>query len=84
VSARKQIAVVVATTALDRTREALRAAVGLSLRGDAVHVVVTGDPPDDDPDVRRALGTLRQLGHAISREPPDSAIRAADAVEVWT
>jgi hypothetical protein len=85
-SARRQkiIAVVVATTDVPRLREALRAAVGLSLRGDAVRVVLMHEPPADDPLVSRALGTLRELGHQVSRGDAGRAVRDADATEVWT
>jgi tRNA 2-thiouridine synthesizing protein A len=74
----KQIAVVVAT---DQPAEALRAAVGLTLRGDRVSVVWRAPVPDDD-GVRRALGTLEALGHATSA--PESAVCQADAVEIWS
>lgn len=80
----KQIAVVLATDDLARARDALRAAVGLSLRGDAVRVILAVEPPQDDPDILRALGTLQELGHTVSRGNPANAVRDADAVEVWT
>ncbi|RMH38886.1 MAG: hypothetical protein D6689_18340 [Deltaproteobacteria bacterium] len=83
---RKQLCVVVAARRPDRVREALRAAVGLSLRGDAVRVVLATAVDDADPAVRRALGTLRALGHTVTRtsDDPAAAARDADAVEVWT
>jgi len=77
---RKTIGVVVQCRDLARVREALRAAVGLCLRGDAVRVyldeqLLTGDPISD-----RALATLRQLGQAIN----EGEVRDCDAAEVWT
>ncbi len=83
-TAPKQIVVVLATDDLPRARDALRAAVGLSLRGDAVRVILAVEPPQDDPDIQRALGTLQELGHTVSRGDAESAVRDADAVEVWT
>ncbi len=83
-TAAKQIAVVLATDDLPRARDALRAAIGLSLRGDSVRVILAVEPPQDDPDVRRALGALRELGHTVSRGSAAAAVREADAVEVWT
>lgn len=80
----KQIAVVLATHDLSRARDALRAAVGLSLRGAAVQVILAVEPAQDDPEIRRALGALRELGHTVSRGNAAAAVRRADAVEVWT
>jgi len=81
---RKTLAVVVATDRPARAREALRAAVGLTLRGDAVHVVLAVPPPGDDPAIARALATLRELGHRVSSGDAAAIARRADAVEVWT
>lgn len=78
----KHIAVILATSDLARQREAMRAAVGLGLRGDRVTVVAHAEPADDDPHVGRALATLAQLGQRVARgrdAPGD-----ADIVEVWT
>ncbi len=83
-TAAKQIAVVLATDDLPRAREALRAAVGLSLRGDAVRVVLAVEPARDDPDVQRALSALQEFGHIVSRGNVAAAVRDVDAVEVWT
>jgi hypothetical protein len=83
-SARKQIAVIVATDAPARAREALRAAVGLTLRGDAVRVVLAAEPAADDPDIQRALRVLGELGLSVARGPAAAVAREADAVEVWT
>ncbi len=79
----KRIAIIVRTNQLPRAREALRAAVGLSLRGD--QLIVRGDVVDaSDPDIARALATLAQLGHDTAVDAPLADARDADAVEVWT
>jgi len=78
----KRIAVVIRTTEQTRVREALRAAVGLSLRGD--RVVVRGSASAEDPAVARAIATLRQLGHDVNLNGTLDGVREADAVEVWT
>jgi hypothetical protein len=86
VSARPRlICVVIDTADQRRVAEALRAAVGLGLRGDRVHVV-TGPDFDGDasPAITRATGTLRALGHAVTTTGAGAAVRGADAVEVWT
>jgi hypothetical protein len=80
----KRMVVVVAARQTERVREALRAAVGLSLRGDAIEVVLTGAVDQADPQIRRALATIEELGHAVHHGDPSPAIRAAHAVEVWT
>ena len=87
----KRIAVIVRTADPDRVAEALRAAVGLGLRGDRVHVVLTAGAGDvrDHAQAARALATLRMLGHDVvhadGNDPAEAeAVRAADAVEVWT
>jgi tRNA 2-thiouridine synthesizing protein A len=79
VSAPRSIAVVVA--GVDAAAEALRAAVGLTLRGARVVVVPLVALPADDR-VARALGTLRALGHRVDGTAADAD--AADVVEVWT
>jgi hypothetical protein len=73
----KTVVVVVANPA--RATEALRAAVGLTLRGDRVVVVAEAALPDD-PRVARALATLRGTGNVVADRVPDDP----DAVEVWT
>lgn len=84
----QRLVVVVRTGDPARVVEALRAAVGLTLRGDRVTVVL-GDAAvalADDPAAARALGTLGVLGHEVARGDGAiaAAIGAADAVEVWT
>ena len=83
-SAAKTIAVIVAAQLPSRQREALRAAVGLTLRGDAVHVVLAADTPADDPAIARAVATLRELGHRVTTGDAAAVARRADAAEVWT
>lgn len=74
------IAVVVRTRDPHRQAEALRAALGLTLRGARVEVVVDGDLLT--PLAERAAATLRSFGHPVG--PDRSALERADAVEVWT
>ena len=86
----KRIAVIVRATHPDRVAEALRAAVGLSLRGDRVHVVLAAAarPACGHAQPARALATLRMLGHDVIEADPGQAeadaVRLADAIEVWT
>jgi tRNA 2-thiouridine synthesizing protein A len=75
----KTIAVVIA--AAERADEALRAAVGLTLRGDRV-VVVPLVSLGAGERAQRALGTLRALGHRVDGQMADAEV--ADVVEVWT
>jgi hypothetical protein len=74
------IAVVIRSLSPDRIAQALRAAVGLTLRGEAVAVVVDKLPPDER--VHKAVATLRALGHQVGA--PISVLREARAVEVWS
>lgn len=89
----KHIAVIIRSDSRARVAEALRAALGLSLRGARVTVVVcecavpvleAGDTGDIG--IRRAHRTLQQLGHevVIGTHTLARHARAADAVEVWT
>jgi len=61
--------------------EALRAAVGLTLRGDRVRVVMAGG--DGGPGAARARATLALFGHTV--EPAGAAPIAVDGdvIEVW-
>jgi hypothetical protein len=74
------ILVVVRTTDPHRQSEALRAALGLTLRGARIEVVVG---PLLTPLAERAAATLRSFGHAIHDDLP-AALARATAVEVWT
>lgn len=72
--------VVVRTRDPHRQAEAMRAALGLTLRGAHVEVVV-----EDllTPLAIRSAETLRSFGHLVGVELRDAFARA-DAVEVWT
>jgi hypothetical protein len=76
------ILVIVQTRDPYRQAEALRAALGLTLRGSRVRVIV--DAPLATPLAQRAADTLISFGHPVGPGDTASAIRAADAVEVWT
>ena len=86
-ASRKTIAVIVRSRDPRRIAEALRGAVGLTLRGDRVCVALAPDVPrTGDRDVVRAIATLTSFGYPVSHEP-DAIARAlaeADAVEVWS
>lgn len=75
------IVVVVDTREPHRQAEALRAALGLTLRGARVEVVVA--EPLLTPLATRAADTLRAFGHPVGVELADALARA-DRVEVWT
>ncbi len=75
------ILVVVTTRDPRRQAEALRAALGLTLRG--AHVAVVVAEPLLSPLARRAADTLRSFGHAVGVELT-TALPQADRVEVWT
>jgi|KBSSwiStaDraftv2_1062776.scaffolds.fasta_scaffold613225_2 hypothetical protein len=63
-----------------RAAEALRAAVGMTLRFDRV-LVVPGATRCDERGAR-SLAVLRSLGHTVDAGLEDAL--AADVVEVWT
>lgn len=66
-----------------RQAEALRAALGLTLRGARVEVVV--EHPLQSALAERAAATLATFGHSILEAGElGAAIDGADAVEVWT
>jgi hypothetical protein len=67
-----------------RQAEALRAALGLTLRGARVEVAVAG--PLCTPLARRAADTLRSFGYPVGPVGGDlaEAVARADRVEVWT
>ena len=76
-----RILVVARTRDPHRQAEALRAALGLTLRGAAVEVAHDG--PLLTPAARRAAETLASFGHAVGVELA-AALARADRVEVWT
>ncbi len=64
--------------------EALRAAVGLTLRGAAVEVILADPDRPLLPDAARARATLALFGHPV-RGPAhlDAALASATVIEVW-
>ena len=93
------VLVVVRTRDPHRQAEALRAALGLTLRGARVEVAievaieVSGDAPQGvdgalaTPLARRAADTLRAFGHlvgALTGEALAAALARAGRIEVWT
>ncbi len=64
-----------------RQAEALRAALGVTLRGARVEVAVA--LPLLTPLAQRAADTLASFGHVIGVDPAE-ALERATTVEVWT
>lgn len=65
-----------------RQAEALRAALGLTLRGGSIEVLVP--EPLLSAAAVRAADTLRSFGHLVHDRPLSAALADADAVEIWT
>jgi len=79
------ILVIVRTRDPHRQAEALRAALGLTLRGARVEVAV--DEPLATALARRAADTLRSFGHPVGPAAGAAlaaALARAGRVEVWT
>lgn len=76
-----KILVVARTRDPHRQAEALRAALGLTLRGATVEVAHDG--PLLTPLAQRAADTLTSFGHTVGVDLA-AALARADAVEVWT
>jgi hypothetical protein len=82
--------VVIMAADRERVAEALRAALGLGLRGDPVATLLVGPRSGGeqaDARIARALGTLARLGRparVVTLAEAQAAARAARAVEVWT
>lgn len=85
----KQLLVAVASSDPPRVAEALRAAIGLGLRGDEVIVALCAGgargAAERDPAGAKALKTLEVLGRRVE-DRPDLAhlVATCDAAEVWT
>ncbi len=75
------ILVVCKTRDPHRQAEALRAALGVTLRGGRVEVVV--EEPLLTPLAQRAAETLRSFGHVVGAQLAEALPRAT-VVEVWT
>jgi len=77
------VTVAVIATSRDpyRQAEALRAALGLTLRG--AHVLVVVDGPLLLPLAERSAATLTSFGHEVG-VPLQDAVARAQVVEVWT
>jgi hypothetical protein len=91
------VLVIVRTRDPHRQAEALRAALGLTLRGARVEVAIEAastasaaedvDPVLATPLARRAAETLRSFGHPVgivAGEALAAALARAGRVEVWT
>lgn len=81
---RRRIAVVIGEVDSDTRDEALRAALGLTLRAASVHVCVAPPRTPLGPEAERARTLLTMMGHQV--DVPGTvaaALRGADAVEVW-
>lgn len=79
-----RILVIARTRDPHRQAEALRAGLGLTLRGATVEVVV--DEPLLTPLAIRSAETLRAFGHVVGHDTAAlaAALERADVVEVWT
>ncbi|MEO8699206.1 MAG: hypothetical protein ABI867_04155 [Kofleriaceae bacterium] len=75
------ILVIARTVDPHRQSEALRAALGLTLRGARVEVVVTG--PLLTPLAERSAAMLVSFGHVVDADLT-TALARAEVVEVWT
>ena len=75
------ILVVVRTRDPHRQSEAMRAALGITLRGARVEVVV--EEPLLTPLAERSAATLRSFGHVVGADLAEAVTRAL-VVEVWT
>ncbi len=75
------ILVIIRTRDPHRQAEAMRAALGVTLRGKRVEVAV--DEPLLTPLAQRSAATLRSFGHPVGVDLVDAMPRA-DVVEVWT
>ena len=80
----RRITVLVGAVDGDTRDEAFRAALGLSLRGGRVHVIITDLHATLGPEAQRARAVLAMMGHVVDQPgAPAAAVRDADVVEVW-
>jgi hypothetical protein len=79
----KRTLILIQATTPARVEEALRAALGLTLRAASVEVWL---PPDRELTTlaRRAISVLETFGHRVHPGGDREALTHADAVEVWT
>lgn len=85
-AAAQRTLVIVESRAPARIEEALRAALGLTLRGAAVEVWLPADR-ELTATSRRAVAVLASFGHRVGPVEPSLAragLAAAAAIEVWT
>lgn len=75
------ILIVVQSRDPHRQAEGLRAALGVTLRGGRVEVVIA--EPLMTPLAQRSAATLVSFGHVVGAELSEALARA-DVVEVWT
>lgn len=75
------ILVIVQTRDPHRQSEALRAALGLTLRGGRIEVAV--EEPLLTPLAQRSADTLRAFGHVVGVTVTE-AVPRAQVIEVWT
>lgn len=78
---RQTIAVIATSRDPHRQSEALRAALGITLRG--AHVLVVVDGPLLLPLAERSAATLASFGHEVG-VPLADAVARAEVIEVWT
>lgn len=80
----RQVTVLVGTVDGATLDEAFRAAVGLSLRGARVHVIVADPDAILGPAAQRARALLELMGHAVDHPgAPAATLGRAHVVEVW-
>ncbi len=76
-----RILIIVQSRDPHRQAEGLRAALGVTLRGGRVEVVIA--EPLLTPLAQRAAATLASFGHVVGASLSEALARA-DVVEVWT
>lgn len=80
----RNVLVVIRATDPRRAAEAMRAAIGLTLRGDKVATVVP-EIHSKDPAIARGIATLLLLKQRVwAPMKLAELVRAADRIEVWT